>query len=161
MANLPTPMWVPMVQGHAAVERLFMDALDADDMQRDERSRLEQLCESVLETLRAQAISAVQVANGALADAGFSPTTAGRSSSEGHPARKAGQRVLGHGSGHAAGPFAGSPGQPSSQGAAAVSVFGRALQRPPPVVAPAPPAGSACQTALAAVLQPQQRPRAR
>ena len=62
MANLPTPMWVPMVQGHAAVERLFMDALDADDMPRDERSRLELLCESVLETLRAQAISAVHVA---------------------------------------------------------------------------------------------------
>ena len=144
MANLPTPMWVLMVQGHAAVERLFMDALDADDMQRDERSRLEQLCESVLETLRAQAISAVQVANGALADAGFSPTTAGRSSSEGYPARKAGQRVLGHGSGHAAGPFAGSAGQSSSQGAAAVSIFGP-LQHPPHVVAQAPPVGGGGQ----------------
>ena len=122
-----------------------MDALDADDMPRDERSRLELLCEGVLETLRAQAISAVQVANGALADAGFSPTTAGRLHGDGQPARKAGQRVLGHGSGHGAGPFAGSAGQLSSQGAAAVSIFGRALQHPPPDVAQAPPVGGGGQ----------------
>ena len=72
MANPPTPLWIPMLEGLAAVERLFMGLL-AEDMGRDERNRLEELYAAVLETLRGQAISAVLVANGALADAGFSP----------------------------------------------------------------------------------------
>ena len=55
-----------MLEGIAAVERLFMGLL-AEDMGRDERNRLEELYEAVLETLRGQAISAVQVANGARA----------------------------------------------------------------------------------------------
>ena len=122
-----------MLEGLAAVERLFLGLL-AEDMGRDERNRLEELCEAVLETLRGQAISAVLVANGALADAGFSPLSAGHG-------RRSGQRTAGPGMGHASGPFASSAGQASAGGTAAVSIFGP-TPHPPHFMAMVPPVGS-------------------
>ena len=76
MASLSTTMWVPLVEGHAALALVFDAVLDVDDLLRVDRDRLLELRGEVLGTLRAQAVSAVQVANGALGMAGFSPMVA-------------------------------------------------------------------------------------
>ena len=52
-----------MAEGRADVERMFMDAMDTEGLQRDEKDRLELLCGRVVEALGARAISAVRVAN--------------------------------------------------------------------------------------------------